>query len=76
MSRFLRWSVLGLAVGALGCSGVSVEKDAERAAQQGDWDAAVMHYLELVQEEPNDLSHRGALLRAKVKASQMHFDAG
>jgi general secretion pathway protein D len=49
---------------------------AEFSEREGDWDQAVLHYLELVQEEPGNIAFRGALMRAKIRASQMHFERG
>jgi general secretion pathway protein D len=51
-------------------------RKAEIAEQAGNWDQAVVEYLELVQRHPEDLSYRSALLRVKMKASEAHFEAG
>ena len=69
----------GALVGALllsGCSGFAQYRRAQIAEQQEDWDQAVLYYMELVDREPEDLTYRSALLRAKMRASQMHFEAG
>lgn len=58
----------------LGCSGYRGARQAKLAEQQGDWDQAVIQYLDLVDEHPENVSYRTGLLRAKVKASQMHFE--
>ncbi len=42
----------------------------------GDWDRAVIHYLELLDQFPNRVAYRTGLLRAKIRASQQHFERG
>ncbi|HEV8631893.1 MAG TPA: secretin N-terminal domain-containing protein [Thermoanaerobaculia bacterium] len=64
-------ALLGLA----GCSFTEYRR-AQIAEQRGDWDQAVLFYLQLVQKQPDDLSYRSALMRAKIKASQAHFELG
>ena len=61
---------------ALGCGSTSNYRLAELSEREGDWDQAVLHYLELVQKEPDNIAYRSALLRAKIRASQMHFERG
>ena len=68
--------VLALLVLAWGCSGFAEHRRAQIAEQEGKWDEAVLHYMELLEREPEDLTYRAALLRAKMKASQVHFEAG
>lgn len=65
---------LALAVGA--CTAHSSFRQAELAAQRSDWDGAVLHYLKALDEDPGNLTYRAALLRAKIKASQGHFEKG
>ncbi len=71
-------ALLLLAVLSLGtaCSGFQTLRRAEQAEQREDWDAAVLRYLELVNQEPDNARYKAALLRAKIKASQMHFERG
>ena len=61
---------------AFGCGSTSNYRLAELSEREGDWDQAVLHYLELVQKEPDNISYRAALMRAKIRASQMHFERG
>ena len=60
-----------VAVGA--CTGYRNFRKAQLAEQNGDWDQAVLHYLELLERDPSNLSYRSGILRAKLRASQMHF---
>lgn len=78
--RFAGFRLAGaLLAGALalsGCASFAQHRRAQIAEQQENWDEAVLHYMELVAREPQDLTYRSALLRAKMKASQKHFEAG
>ena len=59
-----------------GCSGYNTYRDAQIAEQQGDWDQAVLSYLEAVERYPDNITYRASLLRAKVQAAQAHFKRG
>ncbi len=80
--RALGWpwsrTVFALAVllALAGCSGHSVSRKAQLAESTGDWDAAVIHYLEAVRIHPGNIAYRAALMRAKIQAAQAHFDTG
>jgi general secretion pathway protein D len=65
---------LPLLTGVLGCSNYRNFRQAEIAAQKGQWDEAVLHYLKAVEEDPGDIKLKAALMRAKISASQAHFD--
>lgn len=70
-----RTLILLLALGPLaGCASHLSYRKAEIASQQGNWDEAVLHYLKAVEDDPDNLSYRAALMRAKIKASQLHFE--
>jgi general secretion pathway protein D len=42
------------------------------AAQQGSWDAAVVHYTRAVNEKPDNIEYRMALERALIEAGAYH----
>ena len=67
--------MLPFLLAAWGCSFAEYRR-AQIAEQKGDWDEAVIFYLQLVQKQPDDLTYRAALMRAKIKASQAHFEVG
>jgi general secretion pathway protein D len=69
-------AVLAAVLFAGGCSSYTSLRDARVAESVGDWDRAVLEYLELVNSDPADLRFRGGLMRAKLQASVMHFDKG
>ncbi len=80
MRTMRRHRVRGLGLVAIlllaACSGYRSARQVKIAEQEGDWDQAVLQYLELVDQHPNNVSYQTGLIRAKLKASQMHFDRG
>jgi general secretion pathway protein D len=73
----VRMSVPLLALAVLaGCSSHRAYREAETAAQLGKWDDAVLHYLKALEEDPNNISYKSSLLRAKMEASRMHLRKG
>ncbi len=46
----------------------------DNAARVGDWDAAVEHFQQAVQEDPDKPEYQIALERAMISASQKHLD--
>lgn len=60
----------------LGCTSYTTVRQARAAEQRGEWDEAVLHYLEIASRRPDDLDVRASLLRAKVEASRAHFKKG
>jgi general secretion pathway protein D len=46
------------------------------AAQQGNWDAAVVHYTRAVNEKPDNIEYRMALERALIEAGAFHVQQG
>lgn len=68
--------LLALIVFLLGCSGHSVFRQAQEAEQLGNWDEAVLHYLEATRLHPDNITYRAGLLRAKIQASQEHVRTG
>lgn len=61
---------------ATGCTSYRLKREAQLAEARQDWDAAVVHYLDLVDQEPTNVGYKTALLRAKISAAQAHFDKG
>ena len=58
----------------LACTANRAYRLAQAAEDEGNWDRAVIHYLELVDQFPNRVAYRTGLLRAKIRASQEHFE--
>src|SRR5262245_38349271 len=67
------WLIPALLVG---CSSFGAYRQAEIASQHGNWDEAVIQYLKAVEQDPGNIAYRSALLRAKIQASQVHFEKG
>ncbi|HEY7820387.1 MAG TPA: STN domain-containing protein, partial [Vicinamibacteria bacterium] len=56
-----------------GCSaGASAYRRGATSAQQGEWDAAVVHYTRAANEDPDKIEYRMALERALIEASAFH----
>jgi general secretion pathway protein D len=69
------WPLAGLA-GITACASHMASRQADIAAQRGDWDEAVLQYMKAVDERPENLGYKASLIRAKIKASQVHFEKG
>jgi general secretion pathway protein D len=65
-----------LVAAAAGCAANVSYRKAESAEVAGNWDEAVLRYLDALDNDPGNIKYRAALLRAKIKASQAHFEKG
>ena len=65
--------VLVLAVVVSGCAAGRAFRRGQEAARSGDWDAAVRHFTQAVQENPNKPEYKIALERAMQSASLEHI---
>ncbi len=74
--RPLRLAILIGAALAAGCTNYRDFRSAQVAELNGDWDQAVLHYMEAISHDPENLQYRANLLRAKGEASQLHFKKG
>jgi general secretion pathway protein D len=61
---------------AVGCTNYRDYRAAQVAELNGDWDQAVLHYMDATARDPENLLYRANLLHAKAEASQMHFKKG
>ena len=59
-----------------GCATQGLFRQAQAAEQTGEWDEAVLKYLEAVRQDPDNIAYRAALMRAKIQASQQHVHKG
>lgn len=66
-------AVILLMVLVTGCASRAFRRG-DTAARIGDWDTAVEHYRQAVQEDPNRADFQIALERAMITASQQHLD--
>ena len=60
----------------VGCTGSRAFRDAREEEALEHWDLAVLKYSRAVQLDPKDNRYRVALARARLKASQSHFQKG
>ncbi len=60
----------------VGCAGSRAFRDAREEEAVEHWDLAVLKYARAAELEPKNHSYRMAFARAKIKASQFHFEKG
>ncbi len=65
-----------LAVLMTGCAGSTAYQTAKDAESVGQWDRAVANYAKALELNPENPGYKAALARAKLKASQVHFEKG
>ncbi|HET9360536.1 MAG TPA: secretin N-terminal domain-containing protein [Vicinamibacterales bacterium] len=63
-----------VALFAGGCAAGNAFRRGDEAARGGDWDAAVVHYREAVQADPQNPAYKIALERSMISASIGHLD--
>ena len=56
-----------------GCATTGILREARRAEERLDYDRAVIEYTRALQLDPNSVTARTGLQRAKVRSSQDHF---
>jgi general secretion pathway protein D len=76
-SSFLkRFAIAVLAVGASFCAGSGAYREAREQETAQHWDVAVLKYARALDLDPGNSRYRIALQRARIKASQVHFEKG
>jgi general secretion pathway protein D len=68
--------LIALALGALACATTSTVGKARQAEQAQDYDRAVAQYTQALRQDPENNEIRLALGRAKLRASEYHFNRG
>jgi general secretion pathway protein D len=58
------------------CAGSTSYQQARDEEAVGHWDLAVMRYAQALEMDPKNSTYKIALERAKLKASQIHFEKG
>jgi general secretion pathway protein D len=69
-------TVLALVLLTAACAGSRAYQDARDEETLGHYDLAVMEYAKAVELDPASAAYRTALARAKLRASQFHFEKG
>jgi len=72
----LKFLALLILLAATGCSGSRAFHDAREAETLGHWDLAVLKYARALDLDPKNTHYKISLSRAKIKASQFHFEKG
>jgi general secretion pathway protein D len=67
--------LLALVLVLAGCAAGMALRRGDDAARRGDWDAAVVHYREALQADPDRPEFKIALERAMSEASRVHLRA-
>jgi general secretion pathway protein D len=75
MKRLKHLAVLALLT-ATACAGSQAYHDAREQEGLGHWDLAVLKYTKAVQLNPTESEYKIALRKARIKASQFHFEKG
>src|SRR6266496_2996270 len=75
MKPLKRLAILALLL-ATGCAGSQAFHDAREEESLGHWDLAVMKYTRALQLNPTRSEYKIALGKARIKASQFHFEKG
>ena len=56
-----------------GCASQDAYKQAQESAKKGEWDRAVAHYIQALNKKPDNPQYRVGFERARLAASQFHF---
>jgi general secretion pathway protein D len=67
---------VAFSVASAGCAGPAALRNGREAERLQDYDRAVVEYTKAVRLHPKDLDSRLALDRARIRASQDHFERG
>src|SRR5205085_1793546 len=76
MKLLLRWTGLILLAATVACTASTAFQEARRAEEVGQWDLAVLKLAKAAELEPGNPQYRLSLQKAKLRASQAHFDKG
>jgi len=76
LKKLSRIASLAVLLAAAGCVGTRTFQEAREQEQLGHYDLAVMQYARALELDPTSPLYKAALARARVKASQFHFEKG
>lgn len=76
MKRLKTLTVLAAATATFACAGSQSFREAREEETLGHWDVAVLKYGRAADLDPSNESYRLALIRARSRASQVHFEKG
>ena len=73
---FAALATFAIAIAVTGCASSRAVQDARREEAREHWDLAVLAWEQAVALEPGVTELRVGLMRAKMKAAQIHYDRG
>ncbi len=76
LSKFSKMALAAALLAAVGCAGARSFQDAREEEELGHYDIAVMDYARALELDPTSSQYKASLARARVKASQFHFEKG
>jgi general secretion pathway protein D len=77
MKHHLKTACAALVIATtLGCSGSRAFRDAREEEMRQHWDLAVLKYSRALDLDPSNSRYKVSLQRAKIRASQFHFEKG
>ncbi len=76
MQFMKRAAVAALVIAAAGCAGYRAYDTAKSEESLGHYDLAVLNYSKALELDPANAGYKAALARARVRASQFHFEKG
>ncbi len=77
LMQFLKRSIVAvLVIAAAGCAGYRAFDKARDEENLGHYDLAVMSYAKALELDPTNAGYKASLARARVRASQFHFEKG
>jgi general secretion pathway protein D len=77
LMKLLKWSLAAaLVVAAVGCAGSKSYQTAKDEESVGHYDIAVLNYAKALELDPGNAGYKAALARARLRASQFHFEKG
>src|SRR5713101_3299897 len=69
-------ALLLLLLALAACAAGSAYRTGDKEAAADNWDQAVLAYSKALAQDPGNTRYKVALARARLKASQSHFDRG
>ncbi len=75
-SRSRHFLCVLLLLASAGCAGSRAFRDGREEETLGHWDLAVLRFSQAAALDPSNSQYKIALGRAKIKASQVHFEKG
>ena len=77
MKQFLKRSIVAaLLATTVGCAGMGSFEAAKNEESLGHYDLAVLSYARALELDPGNAGYKASLARARLRASQFHFERG